>query len=731
MNKLFTLMSLQLIFVSALMSQSVSATYNAGHIPTSFLNYEPGCNGPNTVLSVALPAGGPWEVTSITVSYTMTAANNGWRREQRSQIYCQNTATLETDVYRSFENFEGVQSYERENVEIANGSYDGGTVLNFEMRAWRTWQGTPGCNTNIQRVDNGSWTITVHYAEAGSCFRPGFIRSSDIESDEATISWNCIGCDGEYAVEYGPAGFTPGTDENAGEGVVIFTTDRSVLLTGLIGCNIYDVYVRHICSEESVSLNSNRHVFTTLYGPEPPTCGYSFYDTGCLAGNYNNNENITTVICPESNNQYVVVTFESFNVENGWDGLRIFNGNNASAPLYTSGSAFNRPSCPNGSWTGNGIFSPRGISFAAQNSTGCLTFVFTSDHNITRAGWEANVRCEEFSAANDAVCNATILADGGANTLFNQTVQGATISGVTNVACSNKTNTFSDVWYKITTDGDGITGEDLIVTVTPNGNEDYAIYLYSGTCNNLTYLTCADDGGAGASETISYTVADDVKGNGSNNRNAVEFWVRVKEWSFAPRGRFSINAMGSALPIEIIEISARKMERANLISWKTASEVNNDLQIVERSNDGKGVWREVGKIKGRNTTEIQSYEVMDYTPSLVSYYRIRSVDYDGKTQVSRIVLVDRSNESENYIKSLYPNPVSQESFTIESYFTEPSDISIQIMDLSGRLLATEKRNALNGNAMIQIPVTNLANGMYYVLITGDNTNFSDKIVIQR
>jgi hypothetical protein len=58
----------------------------------------------------------------------------------------------------------GIQSYSRNNVVIANGAYAGGENLTFEMRAWRTSQGS-GCNTTFNKVDNFTWMITVHYVE--------------------------------------------------------------------------------------------------------------------------------------------------------------------------------------------------------------------------------------------------------------------------------------------------------------------------------------------------------------------------------------------------------------------------------------------------------------------------------------------------------------------------------------------------------------------------------------
>src|SRR5688500_12859457 len=144
-------------------SQSVSATYTNGDIPTFLGTYSSTCNGPMTKLSVPLPSGGPWSVTGIDIAYNMTAQSNGNIVEQRSYVRCQNTSTSEGAVYQA-NGGQGTYMYNRLNVNIASGSYPGGSILNFEMRAWRTALGS-GCNTTYNKVDNSTWVITVHYSQ--------------------------------------------------------------------------------------------------------------------------------------------------------------------------------------------------------------------------------------------------------------------------------------------------------------------------------------------------------------------------------------------------------------------------------------------------------------------------------------------------------------------------------------------------------------------------------------
>ena len=150
-------------FYSSNTEYTLSETYNSGDIPTSYLKYDSTCNVPST-LEIALPEGdSTFHVSGIDISYSMTALGNGKKAQQKSQVFCYNTNKSEPEVYSGIDSTSGKMEYFRKNVDIANGSYPGGTTLKFSMHAWRTFEGVPGCNSSTNRVDATSWKITVHY----------------------------------------------------------------------------------------------------------------------------------------------------------------------------------------------------------------------------------------------------------------------------------------------------------------------------------------------------------------------------------------------------------------------------------------------------------------------------------------------------------------------------------------------------------------------------------------
>lgn len=139
----------------------LSATYTSGDISTLYADSDPDntstTNCPGN-LTINVPAG--YKIASTSVTYDMTAQDNAYMSEQRSILVCTTNNTAETDVSIGGGSDEGTYSYERTGLNLANELT--GTV-NFELRAWRMWDGdgNTDCDTSYNKVDNNSWTVTV------------------------------------------------------------------------------------------------------------------------------------------------------------------------------------------------------------------------------------------------------------------------------------------------------------------------------------------------------------------------------------------------------------------------------------------------------------------------------------------------------------------------------------------------------------------------------------------
>ena len=108
------------------------------------------------------------------------------------------------------------------------------------------------------------------------------------------------------------------------------------------------------------------------------------------------------------------------------------------------------------------------------------------------------------------------------------------------------------------------------------------------------------------------------------------------------------------LPVDFLNFEVNAGPNRNLLTWTTATELNNDHFTIERSANGVD-FQEIGKVSGAGTTEEeQHYRFVDVQPlSGKSYYRLRQVDYDGTTDYSETLAVTRRTEG----VSIFPNPV--------------------------------------------------------------------------
>ena len=103
-----------------------------------------------------------------------------------------------------------------------------------------------------------------------------------------------------------------------------------------------------------------------------------FTDTGGENGDYQNGENVQTTICPQPDSvgQCVLLNFLSFEIENGFDDLYIYDGQDTNAPFIGEYTDTNSP----------------GVVVASDS---CLTIVFQSDGSVTDPGWVADILCVE------------------------------------------------------------------------------------------------------------------------------------------------------------------------------------------------------------------------------------------------------------------------------------------------------------------------------------------------
>ena len=205
-------------------------------------------------------------------------------------------------------------------------------------------------------------------------------------------------------------------------------------------------------------------------------------------------------------------------------------------------------------------------------------------------------------------------------------------------------------------------------------------------------------------------------------------YVRTKDetgsWSLFEPTLFTVS---SVVPIGLTNFSAKRNGARVDLSWVTASETNNDYFAVERwIEDGsytENSFVMIDMVKGNGTTSAAHHYYYSDTPpgrSQTIYYRLRQVDFDGKSNYSQVVAV--LFDPLGTIIKVYPNPGST-CFTLEVDGKSANPVGVEMIDAAGRQI--ESHENISGSLVFG---KDWASGVYLVRIRKQDEVLVVKIV---
>lgn len=197
--------------------------------------------------------------------------------------------------------------------------------------------------------------------------------------------------------------------------------------------------------------------------------------------------------------------------------------------------------------------------------------------------------------------------------------------------------------------------------------------------------------------------------------------------AFGPETDAYINC--TPLPVELVAFNATALEERNVLAdWITASEINSDYFVVERTTDGVQ-FEAIGTVDAAGTSlEPIHYELIDENALTgTSYYRLKEVDLDGTATYSELKSVNFDGIS---ILSAFPNPGTEEiNFII--YSTNATAFELNITDATGRIV--EHRNLVleEGSNNFELPLEKYAKGQYFLRVGNEQTQHISQVFYVR
>jgi hypothetical protein len=265
-------------------------------------------------------------------------------------------------------------------------------------------------------------------------------------------------------------------------------------------------------------------------------------------------------------------------------------------------------------------------------------------------------------------------------------------TAATAVNNSYSSNTISNV------SGNVLTNDNI-----PADNDTYSAVLVSAPTQGTLVLN--------ANGTFTYTP---VAGYGGGT---ISFTYQVTDNGYAPAtsntATVTINyATPVMLPVKLLSFGASKEGSSVAISWKVSENETGDYFLVEKSTDGKN-FNAIAKVETNGYKGVSEYSSIDNASAGTIHYRLKIVNRDNSVTYSKVVIVKGEDESAD-VKVLN-NPATT-NLTITYKAGQQTNSTLKVYSISGAQVYQSKLNASAGTNSISIPVNQLQNGSYVLVI---------------
>ena len=203
----------------------------------------------------------------------------------------------------------------------------------------------------------------------------------------------------------------------------------------------------------------------------------------------------------------------------------------------------------------------------------------------------------------------------------------------------------------------------------------------------------------------------------ANNKLTLTGITSFSDWTAA-------DGVTSSLPISLIDFNAEASQTGVMLSWRTASETNNDYFTVQRSTDGS-TWETITQVSGAgNATIVSQYEAFDNPPhGIIVYYRLKQTDFDG-------------NYSYSSLRSVFLEDVLDAIDIV--YYAKRQEILINCDAAASQNITSIKVSGVNGNVFFKsdgyVPAISMANvpaGLYLVVCTHRTDTIIGKLIVEQ
>ncbi len=178
--------------------------------------------------------------------------------------------------------------------------------------------------------------------------------------------------------------------------------------------------------------------------------------------------------------------------------------------------------------------------------------------------------------------------------------------------------------------------------------------------------------------------------------------------------QFGVGGFWAALPVELLDFDVFAQQKTNLVKWSIAQQSNTREFLVERSLDGL-IWEPLSSVTLNESGVFpQTYSLTDETPACLTYYRLRSIDFDGHEEMLGVRSVGQECGGFS-IAGIYPNPATH-SVTVNFLGKNEEILTLRLFDGRGRELHQQQVEAAKDWGIASLDVESFPAGLYFIVL---------------
>lgn len=184
------------------------------------------------------------------------------------------------------------------------------------------------------------------------------------------------------------------------------------------------------------------------------------------------------------------------------------------------------------------------------------------------------------------------------------------------------------------------------------------------------------------------------------------------------------------VPVILVNFQAKNNFSNIFVEWKVTSQQNLEKYELERSFDGSN-FEKIATVLAKISSGDLKYNYTDLeslkNSATIIYYRLKSIDQDGKFSFSDIVTV-RNKKDIAILVDNFANPINDKinfNLTVKT----AGLVTIQLTDVNGKIAISKQMQISSGISSISLPEAgSLSKGIYFLRVTTTAASMVTKLI---